>query len=94
MYQKKIPAETKLALVEQYKCGKASIVSLARAAGVTHQAFQVWLRNYDVFGPEVFFARHNLGYSAELKENAVRDYLDGKGSLSAICMKYRIRAQQ
>ena len=74
MYQKKVPAEMKLALVEQYKRGEGSLVSLARTAGVTHQAFQVWLSNYDIFVPDVFFTRNSLAYSAELKEAAVCDY--------------------
>ena len=35
---------------------------------------------------------YNTSYSAQLKTQAVIDYLDGKGSLDDICIKYKISA--
>ena len=37
-------------------------------------------------------SRKNKSYPVELKYQAVGDYLSGKGSLSEICKKYRIRS--
>jgi len=35
---------------------------------------------------------HNRSYSSTLKEQAVLDYLSGRGSLHDICEKYKIRS--
>ena len=93
MSKKRLPAEMKVALVEQYKRGEGSIATLAKAAGVGPSVFGAWLRNYDSCGPEVFFNRHHQRYSTEFKESAVRDYLSGKGSQDTICKKYGIRSR-
>ena len=39
-------------------------------------------------------SRKNKSYPAELKYQAVGDYLSGKGSLSEICKKYRIQSDR
>ena len=36
----------------------------------------------------------NTVYSIDVKNRAAKDYLDGKGSLSDICKKYRIRSHR
>lgn len=43
-------------------------------------------------GQEAFIRNGNKHYSKELKEQAVKDYLFGKGSLLEICKKHKIKS--
>ena len=43
-------------------------------------------------GQEAFIRNGNKHYSKELKEQAVKDYLFGKGSLLEICKKHKIES--
>ena len=92
MSRKKIPAETKIALIEQYKRSEGSIAFLAGTINIHPESFRAWMRNYEACGADVFSSRHYQRYSSELKEAAVRDYLSGKGSQGAICKKYGIKS--
>ncbi|MDU6362579.1 MAG: hypothetical protein E6582_03505, partial [Clostridium sp.] len=48
---------------------------------------------YKTFGKEGLLNKgYNTSYSAQLKTQAVIDYLDGKGLLDDICIKYKISA--
>jgi transposase-like protein len=53
---------------------------------------QQWIRNYESMGADAFTLKGNKKYSKELKQQAVSDYLAGRGSLNDICKKYKIRA--
>lgn len=43
-------------------------------------------------GLEAFRRNGNKRYTKEFKEQAVADYLSGKGSLLEICKKYKIKS--
>lgn len=64
-----------------YKRGEGSYASIAEIASVDTKSLQAWVRNYVTFGIEIFSRRSHQPYSAELKANAVQDYLAGAGSL-------------
>ena len=49
------------------------------------------VERYNTFEPEGFQHTKNQQYSSELKQAAVRDYLNGVGSQINICKKYKIR---
>lgn len=86
------PAE-KIAAVQRYLDGKGSQGSIAEALNISQASFQQWIRNYESMGPEVFLMTGHKKYSAILKQNAVKDYLDGTGSQDDICKKYGIRSK-
>ena len=79
--------------VERYQRGETSQGAEAKRLGVSKQTFQDWIRKYETFGAEGFEHTGNRKYSSELKASAVQDYLNGEGSLAAICKKYGISAR-
>lgn len=79
--------------VERYKRGETSQKAEAKRQGVSHQTFQDWIRIYETFGADGFLDTKNRKYSSELKESAVKDYLNGEGSHAAICKKYGISSR-
>lgn len=54
---------------------------------------QQWISNYESIGEDAFFANGYRSYSADMKRQAVQNYLSGKGSQSDICKKYGIRSK-
>lgn len=79
--------------VERYKRGETSQKSEARKLGISHQAFQDWIRRYETFGASAFEETGYRKYSAEIKEAAVRAYLNGEGSHREICKKFKISSR-
>ena len=90
--KRKVNPETKAELVQRYLSGKESISSVAAEAGVNSVTLRQWIMQYEAEGIEAFLPnRQNHVYSPELKQQAVKDYLAGKGSLMAISKKYGLR---
>lgn len=90
----KVSAEEKIRIVEGYLCGRIRYVEATEIAGITKKPFQRWISRYRTEGPEGFLQiEKNRIYPAELKCQAVRDYLNGVGSLKDICEKYKIRTE-
>lgn len=86
--------EDKLKYIQICKEGKDSIKHTARMAGVDPKTIRRWINNYQSLGCDgLNTTTKNSTYTAELKEIAVRDYLDGTGSLLEICKKYGIRSE-
>ena len=79
--------------VERYKRGETSQKAEAKKQGVSHQTFQDWIRIYETFGADGFGNRRNRKYPSELKESAVKAYLNGEGSYAEICKKYGISSR-
>ena len=89
----KISGYLKVKYVEEYKAGKISIKDICDKLGVADKTVQLQINNYDVFGASnIESGSTNAKYTIETKVAAVKDYLDGKGSLQEICSKYRIRS--
>ncbi len=93
MYRGKVSPEEKIAAAKLYLNGKGSIHQIARIYGVGKTAVRKWVRNYESMGVEAFNSKKNKQYTAEVKQEAVREYLSGRGSLSAVCKKYGIRSE-
>ena len=88
---KKISKEEKLELVKRCLSGGLGVCEAGRQVGVNRQSVREWINRYEAEGEEGLTAvQEQRRYPKELKEAAVRDYLDGKGSLEEICKKYRI----
>ena len=88
-----LSGEEKVKLVRRCLVGEMSASEAGRQAGVSHKSIQRWIDQYESEGAEGFFPQdRNRVYSAEIKKQAVRDYLSNMGSLQDICKKYKIRS--
>jgi transposase-like protein len=89
-----IPAEEKVQIVERYLNGKIGFNKAQEIAGIGCTTLRRWISRYRAEGPAGFqlIEKYRI-YSAEHKAMAVKDYLDGFGSLKDICEKYGIRSQ-
>ena len=88
----KLSGEEKIKLVELYLAGEISCLAARKAAGVEDTTFYSWVNRYRQEGVTGLLRRKgNKHYAQEVKEQAVVEYLSGKGSLRDICNKYGIR---
>lgn len=92
MSRNKISKEEKLFAVTEILKGNNSIPSTAARLHVHVESVRDWVRNYQAMGEIAFNNNKNTAYSAELKKQAVLDYLSGKGSQKTICKKYHIKS--
>ena len=89
----KVSTEIKVQAVEDYLRGIKSLSEISNEINIYKSAISAWVRKYKTFGKEGLLNKeYNTSYSAQLKTQAVIDYLDGKGSLDDICIKYKISA--
>ena len=91
-HKQKLRAEEKVKIVRRYLAGEVSISGAAAEAGIDGKTIQRWAMQYEAEGMAAFLPnRRNHTYSSALKEQAVQDYLSGKGSLAEISKKYGLR---
>ncbi|MDQ0875840.1 transposase [Paenibacillus sp. V4I3] len=91
MVNGKYCASKKLAILEQIKSGEIGFNAAVKKYGINKTTLMKWRRRYNINGYEGLEIRtHNRSYSAELKLQAVMDYLDGKLSKYQIIDKYKI----
>ncbi len=88
----KIKADEKIYYCKKYLSGVLSQRQIANILHVSMTSVQRWLMKYESMGAEAFVKTRNKTYSKELKEQAVRDYLEGKGSHVEICKKFKIQS--
>lgn len=90
----KYSVEDKIKAAERYLRGEASAAEIAAEMDMGKRGtaqIHDWAAIYREGGTEGFhLTRGNNSYSSELKQQAVKDYLQGNGSLRGICRKYRI----
>lgn len=94
MKQKRTSFEIIIDAVNDYRKGNDSKEAIARRLGVASSTVGQWITNYESMGQDAFIHNGNKHYSKELKEQAVKDYLSGKGSLLEICKKYKIKSNR
>lgn len=92
MPRNKISKEIKLNAVIKILNGQSSVPSMATKLKVNVTAVADWIRIYQSIGVDAFDNTKNQAYSSELKLQAVTEYLSGKGSLDAICKKFKIKS--
>lgn len=92
--KQKVSIETKVKIIQDYINGCIGMREAARRGGVNKTTIGQWVRNYKADGIDAFLPYKNRVYSAEQKEQAVKDYLSGEVSVSDICKKYRIRHRE
>lgn len=93
MSKRKVSVEDKIYAVSLYLDGKESQRRIASVFDVSMASVQQWIRNYESMGADAFTLKGNKKYSKELKQQAVSDYLAGRGSQNDICKKYGIRSK-
>ncbi len=94
LHKEKLSAETKVKIVKRYLSGEVSISGAATEAGVDWGTIRRWVVQYEVEGTAAFLpSRRNHAYSPDLKQQAVQEYLSGKGSLAEISKKYELRSK-
>lgn len=93
MSKRKVSVEDKIYAVNLYLDGKESQHRIAAMFDVSLSSVQQWIRNYESMGADAFTSKGNKKYSKELKQQAVSDYLAGRGSQNDICKKYGIRSK-
>ena len=86
------PAE-KLLTVHLILDGKETQHHAADRLGISISSIQQWICIFKSDGEGAFHVSGNKPYSKELKEQAVLDYLNGRGSQQQICQRYGIRAR-
>ena len=88
----KYSKELKLEIIKRYIKGE-SITALANEYGLPkygkNQIFK-WVNKYHSLGNTFECFSSNKAYSKELKENVIKDYLDGVDSLEGLANKYNI----
>ena len=87
----KFTSKQKLEACEKYINGRGSIYSIANELGIAHEAFRRWVLKYKSNGKDCFEESNtNNSYSLEFKIKVIKEYLEGKYSLSDIAAKHNI----
>ena len=91
-HKEKLKVQEKIELIQRCQTGELGKTEASRIAGVDLKTIYHWLARYESEGESGFMAySRNRVYAPEVKLNAVRDYLSGKGSQLEVCKKYKIR---
>ena len=93
MSKGKVRAEERIEAAKVCAEGRMSQSEAARRLGVDESAVREWVARYKAGGEMAFKVRgQNSVYTEEKKTAAVREYLEGKGSLREISAKYGLRS--
>ena len=76
--------------VKEYLEGNGSVQIIAERYGTAPTSLRRWISKYASMGVTAFYQTGNKHYTSSEKEQAVVEYLSGKGSLDEICRKYKI----
>ncbi|MCE5173761.1 helix-turn-helix domain-containing protein [Paenibacillus profundus] len=94
MPNKKYDASEKLIILDEIASGEIGVKAAAKKYGISKTTLAKWRRCYKVYGYEGLEKRnHNRSYSAELKLQAVKDYIEGGLSQYQIIDKYKIASR-
>ena len=87
----KYTKETKLKAIQEYINGVKSISEISNKLECHQGTILKWVTLYKGCGESVFDdKKNNQSYSKEFKEQIVKEYLEGKGSLLDMRVKYNI----
>jgi len=91
---KEILPEEKIRAVKEYLQGNTSQGEQAKRLGIKVSSFQEMVAKYETFGENgLLKPKKNSQYTAETKHMAVESYLNGEGSQTEICKRYKIRSK-
>ena len=90
----KYSLEQKLKACEDYLSGRKSAVQIARELNMGKRGrnrVMEWSKKYKAYGASLFEETHTKkSYSKQFKQKAVKEYLEGKGSLEDLAVRYGI----
>ncbi len=87
-------AQEKLAILQELEEGKKTLLYVASKYDISKTTLKRWRHRYELYGYEGLKIRnYKTGYSAELKLQAVLDYLSGNYSQYQIIDKYKIASR-
>lgn len=87
----KYTKETKLKAIQEYINGVKSINEISNKLECRQGTILEWVTLYKGCGESIFdYKKNNQSYSKEFKEQVVKEYLEGKGSLLDLRIKYNI----
>ena len=90
-HKQQISIEEKIKAIQGYLRGEVGYSDSVERGGCSEKTFRWWVRRYQAEGVEAFLPHEqNRHYAPELKLQAVRDYLAGKGSQEEIAQKYHL----
>lgn len=87
----KYTKETKIKAVKEYIEGRKSFIDICNDLNCGKTPLRMWIKMFNQYGDSIFDAKpFNRTYTREFKENVVKEYLDGKGSIESLQIKYKI----
>ena len=94
MVQREHSAAEKLAIIQESEEGRIGVKAAVKAFGISKTTLAKWRRRYRVYGYEGLEIRtRNRSYSAELKLQAVKDFLYGGLSQYEVIYKFKIASR-
>lgn len=95
MRRRKYSVELIISIVKERIENGTSLEVLSGRNNIQHGRIEEWVIQYKENGISAFIQEeHNRVYSEETKLQAVKDYLNGKGSLREITAKYKLRSDR
>lgn len=89
--KEKFTVSEKMNAIEDYLSGKRGVSQICRDMKINDSSFYEWLKRYEILGEEALInVRKNKDYPEAIKQQTIRDYLDGRASLREICRQYGI----
>lgn len=93
MSARRISPETHILAVKAYLAGEGSYETIARRFNIGFTTLRESIARYKEQGALAFEQQdHNQVYPEEIKQNAVTEYLTGKGTIKDLTAKYGIRS--
>ncbi len=81
----------KLEAIKKYMDGESSVTLAQQHDVCSTEIIHKWVEQYKVDRKNLFdYSKKNQYYGKDLKESAIKDCLDGEGSLETIANKYHI----
>lgn len=90
-HQGKLPVEKKIEVVESIVRGETNSYRVSKEYGLSKATVINWMRLYEMYGREGLYpVKKNQEYPAQVKLQAVEEYLGGGVSYANLCLKYKI----
>ena len=94
MSRGKVTVEERIEAAKACAEGRMSQTEAARRLGVDESSVREWVARYKAGGALAFEEQEDIiAYTEDVKADAVREYVDGKGSLREISAKYGVRSK-
>lgn len=90
-HQGKLPVEKKIEVIEGIMRGETNSYRVSKEYGLSKATVINWMRLYEMYGREGLYpVKKNQKYPAQVKLQAVEEYLGGGVSYANLCLKYKI----